>query len=48
MSTTAEIIIVAAIVLIAAVQLWRTLRRRSSDECGDCPISDRCGKKQKH
>lgn len=51
MSELWQTVIVAAVVAVAAVLLIRALRRRSGDDCGcgcgDCPLSEKCTKKDK-
>lgn len=48
MSETVQIIIVSAVIIIAGLGLWRSLRRKDDchpdQGCSDCPLSDNCRK----
>lgn len=51
MSATLEGAIVALIILVAAIGLYFLLRRRKTPgdcaDCGDCPLAERCRKREK-
>lgn len=42
----AELIAVAAVVALAAIALWRSLRRRGAKAagCSECPLKEACEK----
>ncbi|MDO4320551.1 MAG: FeoB-associated Cys-rich membrane protein [Bacteroidales bacterium] len=47
MNSWIQTAIVVAVVIAAAIMLWREMRRNIKDDCDGCPIADRCGKHEK-